>query len=114
MRRALGKDGPRPLLAGLIFLALLLRALIPAGFMIGTAASGAPALVLCPGMEETPAVHPMMMHGGMPAHHNDPATHREAPCPFGALAAPALPPAPPDGGATCHTAGPGGTARPAS
>jgi hypothetical protein len=94
MRRALCKEGPRPLLAGLLFFALLLRALIPAGFMIGTAASGAPALVICPGMEVAPAVHRMVMPG-MAGHHHDPATHREAPCPFGALAAPALPPAPP-------------------
>lgn len=95
MRRALRMDAARPLLAGLLFCALLLRALIPAGFMIGTAASGAPALVICPGVEEAPAVHHMAMHGQMPAHHHDPATHHEAPCPFGALAAPALPPEPP-------------------
>ena len=95
MRRALRSDAAKRLLTGLFFCALMLRALVPAGFMIGTAASGAPALVLCPGMEPPPAVHGMRMHGAMPAHHHDPATHHEAPCPFGALAAPALPPAPP-------------------
>jgi hypothetical protein len=85
----------RPLLSGLFFLALLLRALVPAGFMIGTAASGAPALVICPGVEVAPAVHAMTMKGGMPAHRHDPATHRDAPCPFAAMAAPTLPPTPP-------------------
>lgn len=95
MKRALPTDAARKGLAALFFFALLLRALVPAGFMIGTAASGAPALVLCPGADPAPVVHAMTMHGAMPAHHHDPATHREAPCPFGALAAPALPPAPP-------------------
>src|SRR5579884_426572 len=94
MRRALRMGMARKPLTALFFFALLLRALVPAGFMIGTAASGAPALVLCPGYEAAPAVHPMAMHGAMPVHHHDPATHREAPCPFGALAAPAIPPAP--------------------
>jgi hypothetical protein len=88
-------DTARPLFAALFLLALTLRAMVPAGFMIGDAASGAPALILCPGFEATPPPHAMAMHGHVPAHHHDPATHREAPCPFGALAAPALPPAPP-------------------
>ena len=85
----------RPLLAALFLLALTLRAMVPAGFMIGDAASGAPALILCPGFEPPPPPHAMAMRSHLPAHHHDPATHREAPCPFGALAAPALPPAPP-------------------
>jgi hypothetical protein len=72
----------------LLFAILLLRAFVPAGYMAGTGASGAPALVLCPGVDPPPA---MAMHG----HKHDPATHRESPCPFAALAAPALPPAPP-------------------
>ncbi|HEX4738588.1 MAG TPA: hypothetical protein VH331_13610 [Allosphingosinicella sp.] len=84
----------RPLLTALFLLALTLRAMVPAGFMIGDTASGAPALILCPGFESAPP-HAMAMRGHVPAHHHDPATHREAPCPFGALAAPALPPAPP-------------------
>src|SRR6185437_1422791 len=95
MRRDSRTGMARKPLAALFFFALLLRALVPAGFMIGTAASGAPALVLCPGFEPPPAVHRVAMHGQMRAHHHDPATHHEAPCPFGALAAPALPPAPP-------------------
>ncbi|MDB5691350.1 MAG: hypothetical protein JWO81_413, partial [Alphaproteobacteria bacterium] len=77
----------------LLFALIMLRAVVPAGFMIGTAASGAPALVLCPGVEAPPPVHKMAMHGA--GHRHDPATHRESPCPFAALAAPALPPAPP-------------------
>jgi hypothetical protein len=85
----------RPLLAGLFVLALTLRAMVPAGFMVGAAASGAPALVLCPGFEPPPPVHAMAMRGHAPSHHHDPAAHREAPCPFAALAAPAVPPSPP-------------------
>ena len=83
----------KPLRAALILAALLLRFMVPAGFMVGTAASGAPALIICPGVEAP--IHVMAMHGPghVPAH--DPAAHREAPCPFGAIAAPALPPAPP-------------------
>jgi hypothetical protein len=68
----------------LLAAALFLRLLVPAGFMVGSAA-GAPALVPCP------AAGPAM-HGG---HHHGPAPHTEAPCPFAALAAPALPPADP-------------------
>jgi hypothetical protein len=88
-------ESARPLFAALFLLALTLRAMVPAGFMIGNAASGAPALILCPGFEPPPPPHAMAMRNHVPAHHHDPATHREAPCPFGALAAPALPPAPP-------------------
>jgi hypothetical protein len=84
----------RPLLAGLFLFAIMLRALVPAGFMIGTGASGAPGLILCPGVTPPP-VHPMAMHGHAHAPGHDPATHRESPCPFAALVAPALPPAPP-------------------
>jgi hypothetical protein len=79
----------------LLLAILLLRALVPAGFMVGTAASGAPALVLCPGVEAAPPVRKMAMRGAVHRQGHDPATHRESPCPFAALAAPALPPAPP-------------------
>ena len=78
----------------LLFAILLLRAVVPAGYMVGAAASGAPALILCPGIEP-PAVHAMAMHGHVHAPSHDPATHRDNSCPFAALAAPALPPAPP-------------------
>jgi hypothetical protein len=88
VRRAVGLAGRRAAWS-LLFAILLLRAFVPAGYMAGTAASGAPALVLCPGVE-APPVHAMAMHG----HRHDPATHRESPCPFAALTAPALPPAP--------------------
>ena len=99
----------RTLRAVLILAALLLRFMVPAGYMVGslargsinrklgymvgTAASGAPALVVCPGFEVP--LHPMAMQGRSHAPRHDPAKHREAPCPFAALAAPALPPAPP-------------------
>jgi hypothetical protein len=82
----------RSLRGALILAALLLRFMVPAGFMIGTA-SGAPGLVLCPGVEAPAPVMTMRAHHHAPTH--DPAKHREAPCPFAALAAPALPPAPP-------------------
>jgi hypothetical protein len=82
----------RPLLAGLFLFAIMLRALVPAGFMIGASASGAPVLILCPGVEPPPIQMAMRGHAHAPGH--DPATHRESPCPFAALAAPALPPAP--------------------
>ncbi|HEX5183761.1 MAG TPA: hypothetical protein VFW19_11500 [Allosphingosinicella sp.] len=96
MRRAFRIDTARPLLAGLFLFALMLRLLVPAGYMIGTDASGAPALILCSGVEAPPTVHhAMRMPGGSPMHHHDPADHRDAPCPFAALAAPALPPSPP-------------------
>jgi hypothetical protein len=93
MRGASARSAGRTLRSALILAALLLRFMVPAGFMIGTSASGAPGLVLCPGFE--PPVQVMTMHGHRHAPAHDPATHREAPCPFGALAAPALPPAPP-------------------
>jgi hypothetical protein len=79
----------------LLFALLLLRALVPAGFMFSAAASGAPALVLCPGVEAPPPpVHEMAMHRPAHRHGHDPASHPESPCPFAALASPALPPAP--------------------
>jgi hypothetical protein len=74
-------------LLALLFCALLLRTFIPAGYMVGSAASGSPALILCPDAAPPPA-----MHGS--GHEHPPSQHREHPCPFGALAAPALPPAP--------------------
>ncbi|MFL6862778.1 MAG: hypothetical protein ACJ8DZ_07245 [Allosphingosinicella sp.] len=73
----------RPGLFALAAAALLLRLLVPAGFMIGTQ-GGAPALLLCPQV----AAAPMHHRGG----HQAPAGHAEAPCPFAALSAPALPP----------------------
>src|SRR3954467_12829930 len=93
MRGASARSVGRTLRSALILAALLLRFMVPAGFMIGTAASGAPGLVLCPGVEAPIHVMAMRGHNHAPAH--DPARHREAPCPFAALAAPALPPAPP-------------------
>jgi len=92
MRRLLS-SGHSPAWA-LLFAILLLRAFVPAGYMVGPAESGTPALILCPGVEPPP-VHEMVMHGQVHAPAHDPATHRDHSCPFAALAAPALPPAPP-------------------
>jgi hypothetical protein len=74
--------------------ALLLRALIPAGFMPAVGA-GSPGLVFCePGAAGTAA---------LPAHHHHPHGHDDAghgshraagECPFAQSAAPALPAAP--------------------
>jgi hypothetical protein len=80
----------RSVLPALLFLALALRALVPAGFMAGTAADGVPALLPCPGVEVA-ARATAMHHPGMPAQH---APHGQSPCPFAAFAAPALPPEP--------------------
>jgi hypothetical protein len=68
----------------LLAAALFLRLLVPAGYMAGNAA-GVPALVPCPAAVPAPA----MAH---PGHHHGPAPHSESPCPFAALAAPAVPP----------------------
>jgi hypothetical protein len=67
--------------------ALFLRLLVPAGYMVGSAA-GVAALVPCPAVESAP----VMAHHGQ---HDGRTPHAEAPCPFAALAAPALPPVDP-------------------
>ncbi|MFL6856451.1 MAG: hypothetical protein ACJ8EB_00930 [Allosphingosinicella sp.] len=85
----------RPGLFALAAAALLLRLLVPAGFMIGTQ-GGAPALLLCPQVVAAPMHH----RGG----HHAPARHAEAPCPFAALSAPALPPPEPLGAPAPETA----------
>lgn len=76
----------RPVLPVLLFCALLLRSFVPAGFMIAPLVSGAPALILCPDSAPAPAHHDREGHQG--------PRHVESPCPYAALAAPALPPAP--------------------
>jgi hypothetical protein len=77
----------KPAWLALLFCALLLRTFIPAGYMIGASSAGGAALVLCPDGGTIPVAH----HG----HHKpSPAHHREAPCPYGALAAPVVPPVP--------------------
>jgi hypothetical protein len=77
-------------LPALLLFVLAFRAFAPPGYMIGEGSGGSTALVICPGLQSaTPPHH----HG----HHgkSDPAQHREGPCPFAAMAAAALPPAPP-------------------
>jgi len=78
--RAIG----RAWLAVLLLLVLVGRGLAVPGYMVERSADGAAALVPCPSVQA-------------PAHHGktDPAGHSQSPCPFAALAAPALPPAPP-------------------
>jgi hypothetical protein len=75
--------------------AVMLRLLVPAGFMIAPDAAGAPALVLCDGAAPAPLVAAAPVHAMHGMHHaprHDPAQHRQAPCPYAALAAPVLPP----------------------
>jgi len=78
----------RPGLLGALLAALLLRMLVPAGFMVERG-----ALVPCDGVAAAaaPAVH----HHGGHSQRQEPAGHRQAPCPYAALAAPVLPPLPP-------------------
>ncbi len=97
---------PHPLLAGLLFLILLLKT-IPAGFMLVASDDGWPRLALCSGVAALPTSGsvPAAEHGAHGAeHHQAPGPHHrepqpakpaEIPCAFTALAAPTLPPAAP-------------------
>jgi hypothetical protein len=81
--------------AGLFALLFLLRLLVPSGYMIAPDESGRPALTLCGGAGTGAAVargHDHH-HGGRPASRA-PSKPAEPPCPFAALSAPPLPPAP--------------------
>lgn len=73
----------------------MLRMLIPAGYMIGADARGTPALVLCDGTAGPLAASKPAMHHNRHGPPHEPAQHREAPCPYAAIAAPVLPPLPP-------------------
>ena len=95
--------------------ALAVRLLIPTGFMIGQATSGAPVLVLCPGQDDgatdTANHHQTMAHmmpdgsmmGGHDAGHHHGDAGADRPCAFAAvglavdvpIAAPVLALAPP-------------------
>ncbi|MBV9932188.1 MAG: hypothetical protein JO013_14760 [Alphaproteobacteria bacterium] len=82
----------RPGLLGLLFAAMLLRLLVPAGFMFASDGHGSPTLVPCDGVAAAAPAH--AMHG---AHHvppSHPAHRQQASCPYAALAAPVLPPLP--------------------
>ena len=78
----------RALSAGLLALALLMKLLVPAGFM-PVVAGGGIAIELCGGT--APAAMTMAMPGM--AHHRDKSGHqgRDVPCAFAGLAAPSLP-----------------------
>jgi hypothetical protein len=88
--------------------ALLLKLLVPTGYMIGQV-DGHAAIILCPGSEPVPAMAPMAHSGAMAMDHGtmihdrmmrDGGSHgsghsdedhgRESPCAFAGLAAPAL------------------------
>ena len=73
-------------MVGLLFCALILRVLVPAGYMPAWS-GGTPTLQLCPG--SVPAAAPMagMHHGAV--KHEAPASP-EQPCDFAGLAAPVL------------------------
>jgi hypothetical protein len=82
MRSSLFKRSERELITSLVLVALMLRALIPAGFMPGGA--GPLSLVLC--------------HDGLPAqflshheHHDQGSSSHFDHCPFGGLASAPVP-----------------------
>jgi hypothetical protein len=97
MVRTRGNGSRRPgLVPPVLFLlvALVARALVPAGYMVGDAV-GRPVLILCPYSSPPPMAAPAH-HEGLGDHLGD--RHREpaapAPeCAFAALLSPALPPA---------------------
>ncbi|MBW6526396.1 hypothetical protein KZ813_06045 [Sphingomonas sp. RHCKR7] len=71
--------------------ALLLKLLVPAGYMLASE-HGRVAIVICPGMSSAPAAAEMpAMHGGR-AGHGDRADHGKAemPCAFAGLSSLAL------------------------
>lgn len=68
--------------------ALLLRLLVPAGYMIGTA-DGHPMIELCSGVASEPMAMPGM-HGDTAEHGKKDHGKGGAPCPFASLAATAL------------------------
>jgi hypothetical protein len=77
-------------LPALLLLVLAFRTFAPPGYMVGEGVGGSTALVICPGVQVAPPPHHHGHHG-----KSDPVSHREGPCPFAAMAAAALPPAPP-------------------
>jgi hypothetical protein len=86
----------KPALRAFLFVALLLKLLVPAGYMLAPAAAGGLQFAPCAGTEQVrTAVEGE--HAGLPHDRagHEPAKHREAPCPFAALASPVLPPSPP-------------------
>lgn len=77
--------GLPPLALLALLMALLLRAGIPAGYMLAPV-DGAPRIVPCSG------IAPVVPHHG---GHHDHAPRTEAPCAFALVAPPALPDLPP-------------------
>jgi hypothetical protein len=80
-----------------LLMALVLRLAVPAGYMLDPAGTSL-ALIPCPqvSIATEAAVHSEHeggRHHGQPAP-GEPATHSQSPCPYAALAAPVLPPAP--------------------
>lgn len=92
MVRSIGREGG--LLPSILTLVLLFRLLIPSGYMIVPDHEGRPGLTLCAAPAQA-SVEPAF-HTGHDGHGADPAPSNpgERPCPFAALTAPPLPPAP--------------------
>ena len=96
--------GRRLLVLGAVW-ALMLRALVPAGWMPGPAAGGGLELIPCRATAPAPAPAPVGAHAGHSAHQKQPSHegHQgegDQPCAFGGLSlswtwaeAPLLPPA---------------------
>ncbi|HEX8571588.1 MAG TPA: hypothetical protein VF759_02425 [Allosphingosinicella sp.] len=94
MRGMAGRIGRLGSAAPLLVLVLLVRLLVPSGYMIGPDPSGRPGLVLCGAVAAKPAERPA--HHGHERHSDpSPGEAAELPCPYAALSAPPLPPAPP-------------------
>lgn len=71
-------------------MAMAMRALVPAGYMLSPSVHGSSIIVLCSG--HAMASMPGMDHGGKPDHSS---SHRDAPCAFSAVAHLATPETPP-------------------
>jgi hypothetical protein len=78
-----------------LVLLLMFRLLIPSGYMIAPDSEGKPGLALCAAPAR--AAVQASLHRGHDGHPADsvPDKTAELPCPFAALSAPPLPPAPP-------------------
>jgi len=84
VRRLLADQRHRPAL-WLVLAGLMLRALIPVGYMFNYAAAEGEGfvIVLCPTGLDPDIAHTLGLHHGLPGED----THREAPCVFAAVAA---------------------------
>lgn len=79
---------------GFLLIALLLRVSIPTGMML-VAGEGGPRIVPCPSALTALAPAAAAHHGSHQQPQHEHKSQEPAPCPFGVLLFPALPPAPP-------------------